>query len=167
MQSPLQPDFRVGVLTVSDRSTLGEYVDESGPRLTAILDEWEGFAVDARLVVADEQQVIEETLRTWADNHHLDLILTTGGTGLSPRDVTPEATHKVIDREIPGIAEFLRMKGTEITLLATLSRQVAGQRANTLIINLPGSPSGAVENLELLAGILQHALAQVSGQSHG
>jgi len=147
---------RVGILTVSDRSARGEREDASGPALAAYLRD-HGWPVERTAVVSDDQTGIESQLVTWAGDH-LDLILTTGGTGFSPRDHTPEATAAVCDRMAPGMAEAMRQAGSEKTPHAMLSRAAAGMRARTLIVNLPGSPQGAVESLQVLLPALQHGL---------
>jgi molybdopterin adenylyltransferase len=151
--------MRVGILTVSDRSARGERDDASGPALYELLGHrWPQAAVVATGIVPDEVEQIAAVLREWSDASSLDLILTTGGTGFAPRDVTPEATRQVIDRDAPGLAEGMRAASLKITAHAMLSRAVAGMRSRTLIINLPGSPRAAVENLEFLLPVLPHAL---------
>ncbi|MCI0484870.1 MAG: MogA/MoaB family molybdenum cofactor biosynthesis protein [candidate division NC10 bacterium] len=148
--------MRVAVLTVSDRSARGERPDASGPAIAARLKE-HGWPVERTAVVSDDQARIESMLAAWADDN-LDLILTTGGTGFSPRDHTPEATAAVCDRIAPGVAEAMRQAGLVKTPHAMLSRAVAGMRGKTLIINLPGSPQGAVESLEVVLPALEHGL---------
>jgi molybdopterin adenylyltransferase len=151
--------IRVGVLTVSDRSARGEREDLGGPAVAAaVLGQLPDAAVVERAIVPDERAGISARLAHWADDLHLDLILTTGGTGFAPRDVTPEATHDVIERETPGLAEAMRAASLRITPHAMLSRGVAGIRGRTLIVNLPGSPKGAVENLATIAPVLPHAI---------
>lgn len=150
---------RLGVLTVSDRSARGEREDLGGPAVAqAAEDGIPGAVVAARAIVADERSQIAAQLRSWADALHLDLILTTGGTGFARRDVTPEATLDVVDRLAPGLAEAMRADSLRVTPHAMLSRAVAGIRGRTLIINLPGSPKGAVENLRTALPVLPHAL---------
>ncbi|RIK30002.1 MAG: molybdenum cofactor biosynthesis protein [Anaerolineae bacterium] len=149
--------IRVGILTLSDRSARGERADESGPALARRI-ETEGWSALRQLTLPDDESAIRETLAQWADAGDLDLILTTGGSGFSPRDVTPEATRAVIEREAPGIAEAMRAASLKITPHAMLSRSVAGIRKRTLIINLPGSPKGAIENLEVALLVLPHAV---------
>lgn len=149
--------IRVGILTLSDRSARGERADESGPALARRI-ETEGWSALRQLTLPDDESAIRETLAQWADAGDLDLILTTGGSGFSPRDVTPEATRAVIEREAPGIAEAMRAASLKITPHAMLSRSVAGIRKRTLIINLPGSPKGAIENLEAVLPVLPHAV---------
>jgi len=165
--------IRVGVLTVSDRSARGEREDLGGPAVTAaVLVQLPDAAVAERAIVADERAEIAARLAHWADVLGLDLILTTGGTGFAPRDVTPEATRDVIEREAPGLAEAMRAASLRITPHAMLSRGVAGIRGRTLIVNLPGSPKGAVENLATIAPVLPHAIellrdAAEAEQHHG
>ncbi len=154
--------MRVAILTLSDKGSRGERVDESGPALSAWLTERSAHIV-AAAVIADELEQIAEMLVTWSDADSADLILTTGGTGVSPRDVTPEATTQVVERLIPGLGELMRFKSLEKTPMASLSRAVAGIRHRTLIINLPGSPRGAVENLEAVWPTLPHAIAKIRG----
>ena len=149
--------MNIGILTVSDRGAAGEYEDRSGPVIAEMIGEGTDWRVSHRAVVPDELAVIADTLRHWcAEQVHL--ILTTGGTGFSPRDITPEATRQVIDREAPGIAEGLRAESFKITKHAMLSRGIAGICENTLIINLPGSPKAVRENMDVVLPILPHAL---------
>ncbi|NIS82092.1 MAG: molybdenum cofactor biosynthesis protein [Anaerolineales bacterium] len=149
--------MRVAVLTVSDRSSRGEREDRSGPELQKKLGA-QGWRVVESKVVPDERQEIEGVLREWSDAGEVDLILTTGGTGFSPRDQTPEATLAVIDRIAPGFAEAMRARSMNVTPHAMLSRAVAGIRGQVLIVNLPGSPKAAVENLEVILPALPHAI---------
>lgn len=152
----------VGILTVSDRSSRGSRPDSSGPALVEKLA-GAGLNVTETAVVPDEVSDISRTLIEWSDNKGLDLILTTGGTGLSPRDVTPEATMQVVTRIIPGMAEVMRAVSLAKTPNAMISRAIAGVRGSTLIINLPGSPKGAVENLEAVLPAIPHAIAKIQG----
>ena len=145
------------MLTISDRSARGERPDEGGPLVEQLVVAAGGRVV-ARAIVPDERTEIEAALKDWADGGALDLILTTGGTGLGARDVTPEATRTVIDKEAPGIAEAMRAAGMASTPMAALSRQVAGARGTTLIVNLPGSPKAVQECLDAVIGILPHAV---------
>ena len=145
------------MLTISDRSARGERPDEGGPLVEQLVVAAGGEVV-ARAIVPDERTEIEAALKDWADGGAIDLILTTGGTGLGARDVTPEATRTVIDKEAPGIAEAMRAAGMASTPMAALSRQVAGARGTTLIVNLPGSPKAVQECLDAVIGILPHAV---------
>jgi molybdenum cofactor synthesis domain-containing protein len=151
----------VGILTVSDRSARGERPDASGPALeqAALAHGWQ---VNRQAVVPDELVTIRETLEVWGDSGELDVILTTGGTGFSPRDVTPEATLAVVERLAPGIAEAMRAASLRVTPHAMLSRSTAGIRRRALIVNLPGSPRAALENLEAVAAVLPHAVDLLS-----
>ncbi len=149
--------MQVAILTVSDRGARGEYEDRSGPLLAEIIQSKTPWQVSHRAVVPDEKMEIANTLIQWC-NTGVNLILTSGGTGFSPRDVTPEATQSVIERETPGIAEALRAESLKITRHAMLSRAVAGIRGRTLIINMPGNPKAVRENMDVLLPILPHAL---------
>lgn len=149
--------MKVAILTVSDRSARGEREDRSGPVLRQLV-EAQGWNVVDLQVLADEQDAIESQLVMWSDESEIDLILTTGGTGFAPRDRTPEATLNVIDRAAPGLAEAMRLASLRKTPHAMLSRAVAGIRGATLIINLPGSPRGAKENLQAVLQVLPHAV---------
>lgn len=148
---------RVSILTVSDRSYRGERDDLSGPALKTQVGD-QGWEVVQMGIVPDDLQAIKKKLSSWADSSDQDVILTTGGTGFAPRDVTPEATSAIIERVAPGLAEAMRKKSSEITPHAMLSRAVAGIRGKTLIINLPGNPKAAVENLEVILPVIPHAM---------
>jgi len=154
--------MRAAILTLSDKGSRGERIDESGPALAAWLAERGVHTVQSR-VIADEFEQIVEVLTEWADADAADLILTTGGTGVSPRDITPEATLQVVERIIPGLGELMRIRSLEKTPMASLSRAVAGIRKQSLIINLPGSPKGALENLEAVWPTLGHAIEKIRG----
>jgi len=156
--------IRVGILTVSDRSSRGEREDESGPTIHRLVLEHLDADIAAVGIVPDEIDAIAELLIEWSDELKLDLILTTGGTGLSPRDLTPEATLRVIDREAPGFSEAMRMDGFKKTPHALLSRGISGIRGRTLIINLPGSPKGVSEGLGLILPSLPHAIEILRGE---
>ncbi len=155
------PTIAVGVLTVSDRCARGEREDVSGTRIV----EWcgkRGYRVVERATVADETAAIVPILIRWADGD-VDLVVTTGGTGPAPRDVTPEATRAVIQREVPGIAEEIRRTGLEATPFSMLSRGVAGIRGGALIVNLPGSPGGVSDGLAVLGPVVEHAVRLARG----
>ncbi len=152
-----QKNIRVGILTVSDRSARGERADLSGPALRQCVSRL-GWTVVHQAILPDEIDELQSLLSKWADQGELDLILTTGGTGFAPRDVTPEATQAVMERSAPGLAEAMRSASLKVTRHAMLSRSVAGIRKRALILNLPGSPKGAVENLEVVMDVLPHAI---------
>ncbi|MFN3928338.1 MAG: molybdenum cofactor biosynthesis protein B [Thermoflexus sp.] len=157
--------IRVGILTVSDRAAQGVYPDDSGAILKQRIVEQIGGTVAQYAVVPDDIEAIQRILRVWCDEERLDLILTTGGTGLGPRDLTPEATRPLLEREAPGIAEALRFYSLQQTPFAMLSRGVAGVRGRTLIINLPGSPRAVREAMDLLGKVLPHAIAILRGET--
>src|SRR5438067_12334325 len=148
----------IGVLTISDSGAKGAREDISGENIRSMLTQMPGAVISAGAIIPDERDQVEATLREWSDEKHLHLVLTTGGTGLAPRDVTPEATKAVIEREAPGIAEAMRAISLQYTRMAMLSRGVAGVRGRTLIINLPGSPKAVKECLEYILPVLPHAI---------
>jgi len=154
--------IKAGVLTLSDKGSRGEREDLSGPEAARMLGTI-GIETVHSEVVPDEAEIIAAKLVEFADRRGLDLVVTTGGTGVSPRDVTPEATLKVIDREIPGMAEAMRRESMLKTPHAMISRAVAGIRGQTLIVNLPGSPKGVRENLAVLLPALKHAIEKIKG----
>lgn len=154
--------YRAGILTVSDRGSSGDRKDESGEAARALLEE-AGFSVACMEIVPDEPERIRAVLRQWADQDNIPLIVTSGGTGLSPRDVTPQATRDVLDYEVPGMAEAMRAAGLAKTPHAMLSRALAGVRGASLILNLPGSPRAVRENLATVLPALRHGLDKLSG----
>ena len=154
--------FNAGIITVSDKGSQGKRQDLSGPAIAEMLA---GAAIEIKqtCIVPDEVDQIQQAIIKFADVEKLDLILTTGGTGVSPRDLTPDATLKVIDKEIPGMAEAMRIASMKITPHAMISRAVAGIRGRSLIINLPGSPKGAKENLSVVLPAIAHAIEKIKG----
>jgi molybdenum cofactor synthesis domain-containing protein len=157
--------MRVAILTISDSVSQGEREDLSGPALVARCREL-GWDVTSALRCSDEAAEVRSQLRAVADAGHADLLLTTGGTGLGPRDNTPEATRDVADRSVPGLAEEIRRRGAEKKPTALLSRGLAAVRHHTLIVNLPGSPKGAVESLDFIARLIPHAVEVIRGARH-
>jgi molybdopterin adenylyltransferase len=157
--------MRVAILTISDSVTRGEREDLSGPALVARCREL-GWNVTSALRCSDELAEVRGQLRAVADSGHTDVLLTTGGTGLGPRDNTPEATLDIGDRTVPGLAEEIRRRGADKTPTALLSRGVVVVRQKTLVVNLPGSPKGAVESLDAIAHLLPHAIEVLGGANH-
>ena len=156
--------FSAAVLTVSDKGALGERVDTAGPAVIELLEGIDA-TVTERAIVADDRVQIAAQLRAWADSGSIALIVTTGGTGLAPRDVTPEATLDIAERQVPGIPEVMREVGRKSTHLAAVSRSVAVTRGRTLILNLPGSEKGARESLEAVLELLPHAVELLQGDA--
>jgi molybdopterin adenylyltransferase len=154
--------IRAGVITVSDKGSRGEREDISGREIIRMLTAIDAVVEDT-VIIPDETAEIKKTIITYADDKQLDLILTTGGTGVSPRDLTPDATLAVIDKEVPGMAEAMRRESAAITPHAMISRAVAGIRGRTLIVNLPGSPKGVRENLSVVLPALKHAIEKIQG----
>lgn len=157
--------YTAAVITVSDMGSRGLRQDTSGPAVRAMLEE-AGFSVAHTAILPDEMEQISAELRDCADRRRIDLIVTTGGTGLSPRDVTPEATRAVLEREIPAIPVAMWMEGLKVTSRAMLSRAVAGIRGSSLLLNLPGSEKAARENLAAVIGALEHGLHMIAAEGH-
>lgn len=155
--------YSVGVLTLSDKGARGEREDTSGAMLKALFSQYQEYRVVQYQLIADDQDLIVQTLARWVDVEGVDLIITTGGTGVSSRDQTPEATRRVIEREVPGIAEAMRQASLEKTIQAVWSRGIAGTRKKSLIINLPGSERAARENIEAVLPALAHGLYKLKG----
>jgi molybdenum cofactor synthesis domain-containing protein len=153
----------VAILTVSDRSSRGQRADLSGPALAQAARD-AGLHVSVQDIVADDREAIEARLRSLAGGGQVELVLTTGGTGVGPRDVTPEATLAVVEKRVPGLAEAMRARSLSVTPHAMLSRAEAGVRGRCLIVNLPGSPKGAVECFRVIAPVLDHALRLLGGE---
>lgn len=160
----MQKEIRAGVLTISDKGAKGLREDESGKIILRILEE-SGLTVVKREIIPDDLQQIADTLIMWVDKDGLALIITSGGTGLSPRDVTPQAMDQVIDYQVPGMAEAMRAASLKKTPHAMISRAMAGVRSSSLIINLPGSPRGAEENLSVILPALDHGLSKLAGDT--
>ena len=157
--------MRFGILTISDRSSRGERADTSGPALVEVINA-RGWQIVKSDIIPDELDIISKNLIAWVDSGELDVLLTTGGTGFAPRDVTPEATRLVVERLTPGLDEAMRAHSLQITPHAMLSRAVSGIRKQTLIINLPGSPRAAVECLEVFLPVMQHAVETLRGETN-
>jgi molybdopterin adenylyltransferase len=156
--------IRAVIITVSDAAARGEREDKSGETLVQLLTEG-GAQIVAKKIVADDLEPLAETLREFSDQTDVNLIITTGGTGLGPRDNTPEATLRVIEREAPGLAEAMRIQTLKHTPMAMISRGVCGVRSGTLIVNLPGSPKGVQESFAVIKPVLGHAVALLAGQT--
>lgn len=156
--------IRVAILTISDSASRGLRADASGPALEQRCREL-GWEVVERQTVADDKDAIAGQLRAWADSNAASLILTTGGTGIAARDITPEATRGILERELPGIAELMRARGLEQTRFSALSRAVAGTRGRTVIVNLPGSPRGALHSFDAIQGLVPHCADLLSGRT--
>ncbi len=156
--------LRARILVLSDLATQGQREDRSGPAVRDILEAhgWQVAAID---LLPDNFEQIRDRLKEWTESEDCDAVFTSGGTGLGPRDVTPEATRSVIETEVPGLPELMRAEGTKSTPLAALSRAVVGVRKRKLIVNLPGSPRGARESLESIIDILPHAIDQIQGRT--
>ena len=158
--------MKIGRLTVSDRASAGVYADRSGPEIETVLREFLGAdAVFEPIIVPDEVELISAALRRFADEQKCDMVVTTGGTGITPRDVTPEATRAVLEKELPGFGEIMRMHSFAKVKTAILSRAVAGTRGACLIVNLPGKPSAVRECLEILAPAIRECLAHLRGEN--
>lgn len=157
-------EFPTGVLTISDKGSQGKRVDESGKTAVSLL-QGAGFSVKQTKIIPDDRQQIARTLIEWADKEGLSLVVTSGGTGLSPSDVTPQAMKEVIDFEVPGMAEAMRAESLKKTPHAMISRAMVGVRKRCLIINLPGSPGGVRDNLAVVLPALKHALEKLGGDT--
>ena len=165
MKNKRSENFKVGILTISDRCSRGETEDESGKIIKEIIKN-AGGEVGSYDIVPDETNLIKDKLLSYCDDFKKGLVLTTGGTGLGPRDVTPEATRQISDKEIPGISELIRMEGLKKTRRAVLSRGISAIRGNSIIINLPGSPKGVKESLMAIIDLIPHALDMLKGKGH-
>jgi len=157
--------IRTAILTISDMCSQGKHADTSGQTIEEMLSE-DTFEVCQKIIIPDDYETITRTLRRFSDEQNVQVVLTTGGTGLGPRDVTPEATTAVCDRRVPGFAEILRSEGYKKTPNAVLSRGVSAMRDNTLIINLPGSPKAVRECMEIILEVLPHAVDMMRGGGH-
>ncbi len=158
--------MRIAILVASDKGSRGERRDESGKVIAEMMKRLRAQVV-AYDIVPDDKIIIAKKLKHYSDKLKADIALTTGGTGLGPRDVTPEATLAVVDRDVPGLAEYMRREGLKKTRRSILSRGICGMRKNTLIINLPGSPKGVEESLDLIIDLIPHAIHMIAGHGHG
>src|SRR3989338_8164240 len=157
--------MKIAILVASDKGARGERVDESGKVIQRMMKRFRTEVV-AYDIVPDDKTIITKKLKHYSDKLKADIVVTTGGTGLGPRDVTPEATRAVIERDVPGLSEYMRLEGLKKTRRSILSRGVCGMRKKTLIINLPGSPKGVKESLGLIIDIIPHALHMMAGHGH-
>lgn len=156
--------YNVAVITLSDKGSKGEREDITGKQLTEFVNNQENYAVKDYVMIPDDKETLKKELIRLSDSN-IDLILTNGGTGFSKRDITPEATKEVIEKEIPGISEYIRMQSSKIVKRAILSRAVSGIRKNSIIINLPGSPKGAIESIEFVIDVLGHGIEILRGDA--
>lgn len=157
--------FNVAIITLSDKGSVGEREDITGKKLNEFIENQESYSVGYYNMIPDDKEKLKDEIIRLCDSNKVDLILTNGGTGFAKRDITPEATKEVIEKEIPGISEYIRMKSSEIVKRAILSRGVSGIRKNTIIINLPGSPKGAIESIEFVIDILGHGIDILKGDA--
>ncbi len=157
--------FKVAIITLSDKGYEGQREDLTGPKLKEYVQNNELYKVVSYTLIKDDSEMLQNELIRICDNNIADLVLTNGGTGFSKRDITPEATKAILEKEIPGISEYMRMKSSEITKKAILSRGVSGIRNNSIIINLPGSPKGAIENLSFVIDSLDHGIEILKGEA--
>ena len=157
--------FKVAIVTLSDKGYEGKREDLTGPKLKEYIESNDSYKVVSYTLIKDDSEMLKQELIRICDNNIADLVLTNGGTGFSKRDITPEATKAVLEKEIPGISEYMRMKSSEITKKAILSRGVSGIRNNSIIINLPGSPKGAIENLSFVIDSLDHGIEILKGEA--
>ena len=157
--------FKVAIVTLSDKGYEGQREDLTGPKLKEYVQSNELYKVVSYTLIKDDSEMLQNELIRICDNNIADLVLTNGGTGFSKRDITPEATKAVLEKEIPGISEYMRMKSSEITKKAILSRGISGIRNNSIIINLPGSPKGAIENLSFVIDSLDHGIEILKGEA--
>lgn len=157
--------FNVAIITLSDKGSKGQREDITGEKLTSFINNEKDYEVKYYNMIPDDKDMLKEEIIKLCDSNNIDLILTNGGTGFSKRDITPEATKEVIEREIPGISEYIRMKSSEIVKRAILSRGISGIRKNTVIINLPGSPKGAIESIEFVIDVIGHGIEILKGEA--